>query len=651
MSRVLLDTKILTTSANNINSATIAPTAGRVIVMACATRLSADNTHTPTDTFGGLSWTQISRTQNAGAHRVRLSIAYAVVPVTPGSHEVGFNFSGTSARRLLAVWEADYDTTTPVRQSTVGAGVTATTPSLTLPSAPLTANEVIGLFGSTGLALDVAAGDGGGGGDAFAEDEEIATAVGTNDLTLFTEARTGAPGVIVNASALGTINNVGIAVEFNMAVGGGSPPDGDPTLLTATAVSAERIDLAWTRGSTNNDSVLVQRAPDVAGSPGAFTTIDTLGAAVVTYQNTGLSQTTKYHFQVIESNADGDSDPSNVDDATTLSRPVVTRVDPTGATRTLPVLGLSLGAIFDFEFGATDAEDGALSGASVDVTLDGVPFGTGLTHSIDVDVDLVTEGTHTLVAVATDSDGDESDPVGYNLIVSAPGAAIKILTEAPLFDTPVLFGTGVTVRGLKFRGPDGNFVNPTFAAGDVKVIKDGTDVGDATNLPILQVRNEHHFTADESETDGEQTVYTFADQTDPPVWVPVTARLLTYGNPAAYYPEPLPELGSDNRQLISADTHVSGLEVEALASAERTALITALFTQASTVAPNVSFELFCEAVLAAAVGLASGFPDGPFVFKRISRDAGTGALSSGESALITGTASEGNRTAVALTPA
>ncbi len=225
MNPTLLDHKELTSGSTNIRSATVAPTAGRFVGMVCLTRLGSSHTHTPVDTFGGggstaITWTNITGQATVGATRIRLSFAWGWVPASPGSHEFGFDFSSTVSRRILLVyeWPAGVDPTTPVRQSITGLGTTSTTPSLSLTSAALTANDVWGVFGCDGV-TDIAAGDGGGGGGAAFTQYglEYATAAGSSDINVFLEKRAGNTGQTVNASNLGVVNNIALAFEINAA--------------------------------------------------------------------------------------------------------------------------------------------------------------------------------------------------------------------------------------------------------------------------------------------------------------------------------------------------------------------------------------------------------------------------------------------------
>jgi len=87
-----------------------------------------------------------------------------------------------------------------------------------------------------------------------------------------------------------------------------------PTVLSATAFSGTRIDLAWTDNSSNEDGFRIERK---TGAGGTWSQIDTASANTTTYSNTGLSELTNYYYRVCAYKTVVNSPYSNEDDATT----------------------------------------------------------------------------------------------------------------------------------------------------------------------------------------------------------------------------------------------------------------------------------------------------------------------------------------------
>ena len=108
-------------------------------------------------------------------------------------------------------------------------------------------------------------------------------------------------------------------------------PPSAPTALTATAVSAGQINLAWADNSTNEAGFEVERC---AGSSCTnFSTVAETGANVTSYSNGGLAASSTYRYRVRAFNDSGDSAYSNIAQATTAaasSKPVA----PSGLTAT-----------------------------------------------------------------------------------------------------------------------------------------------------------------------------------------------------------------------------------------------------------------------------------------------------------------------------
>jgi transcriptional regulator CtsR len=102
-----------------------------------------------------------------------------------------------------------------------------------------------------------------------------------------------------------------------------------PSSLAATAVSVSQINLAWRDNSADETGFKIERK---TGATGTYAQIATVGANVVTYQNTGLAASTSYYYRVRAYNATGNSPYSNEAHATT---PAVSA--PSTLTATAPL--------------------------------------------------------------------------------------------------------------------------------------------------------------------------------------------------------------------------------------------------------------------------------------------------------------------------
>ncbi len=81
------------------------------------------------------------------------------------------------------------------------------------------------------------------------------------------------------------------------------PPPAAPSGLTAVAVSSSQIDLSWTDNSGDEDGFKIERH---AGD-GNFVEIATVGADVVSFNDSGLNPATTYTYQIRAHNASGNS--------------------------------------------------------------------------------------------------------------------------------------------------------------------------------------------------------------------------------------------------------------------------------------------------------------------------------------------------------
>ncbi|HEV2762599.1 MAG TPA: fibronectin type III domain-containing protein, partial [Pyrinomonadaceae bacterium] len=104
-----------------------------------------------------------------------------------------------------------------------------------------------------------------------------------------------------------------------------------PSGLSATAVSAAQINLAWADNSTNEDGFYVFRSSDGT----KFSRIATLGPNVTGYSDLGRSASTTYYYRVQAFNAVGTSANSNTASARTFPPATTRPAAPTGLVATV----------------------------------------------------------------------------------------------------------------------------------------------------------------------------------------------------------------------------------------------------------------------------------------------------------------------------
>ena len=95
-------------------------------------------------------------------------------------------------------------------------------------------------------------------------------------------------------------------------------PPATPASMNATAFSSSQINLAWADSANNETGYRVERS---LTSGGPWTTIATLGANSISYNNTGLAASTTHYYRVFAFNSAGDSLSFASANATTLAPP------------------------------------------------------------------------------------------------------------------------------------------------------------------------------------------------------------------------------------------------------------------------------------------------------------------------------------------
>ncbi len=156
---------------------------------------------------------------------------------------------------------------------------------------------------------------------------EIAT-VNANTTTYQHTGLTSGTKYYYRVCAYNAIGNSEFSNILNITAGASAPSA--PTNLAANVASATQINLSWTDNSNNETGFKVERSFD--GSTG-WAEIAALAANTTTYQNTGLVASTKYYYRVYAYNAGGNSEYSNIPNATTSAGASVPAA-PTNLTAT-----------------------------------------------------------------------------------------------------------------------------------------------------------------------------------------------------------------------------------------------------------------------------------------------------------------------------
>lgn len=143
-----------------------------------------------------------------------------------------------------------------------------------------------------------------------------------SDWTTVATTATGATSQIVNALTADTLYHIGVTAViggvFSTRVTaqattdeeGGTVPD-DPTSLTITPATSTRANWAFTDNANNETGYKIERAPDVAGSPGTYVEIDVIGGNQTSYSSNDQVAEGVYWGRVRAYNSFGNSGYSN----------------------------------------------------------------------------------------------------------------------------------------------------------------------------------------------------------------------------------------------------------------------------------------------------------------------------------------------------
>ena len=235
-------------------------------------------------------------------------------------------------------------------------------------------------------------------------------------MTIATSAST--PLGSYTVTAIGTAGGVTRTTPFTLTVNASSDTTAPstPANLSATAISDSQINLSWT-ASTDNVGVLQYRLERCLGS--SCTNFAQIATPTGTsYSNTGLSANTTYRYRVRAADAAGNvSGYSNIASATTPAPPPDTgdHIPPT-VSITAPASGATVSGAVTISASASDN----VGVVSVRLLIDDVGFAidTSAPYSFNWDTATVSNGTHTIVAVAADAAENEGESAPITVTVA-----------------------------------------------------------------------------------------------------------------------------------------------------------------------------------------------------------------------------------------
>jgi titin len=164
-----------------------------------------------------------------------------------------------------------------------------------------------------------------------------------------------------------------------------------PQGLTANGVSQAEIDLTWAAGDKTQTGFIVNRADVVGGVVGAYVPIATLGAAALTFKDTGVVASTTYSYQIVAVNKGGMSAPSNTVQVTSPPAPPTAVSNLTGTLTYATTASLSwtdtagdqTGFVVMRKYGASASQKVAVLGPTATTFIDrGLVLGTTYTYQI-----------------------------------------------------------------------------------------------------------------------------------------------------------------------------------------------------------------------------------------------------------------------------
>ena len=243
----------------------------------------------------------------------------------------------------------------------------------------------------------------------------------------------------------GGSTNSGVIFRVSPSGGGGQVPAA-PSSLTATAVSATRVNLAWTINSTDEQEFRVERCTNAGCSN--FVEIGTAPARTATYADTTVSSGNTYRYRVFAVNGAGSSSSSNIASATTSSSGAVTVTAPNTA------VNWGVGSVQKIKW---THNRGAGSTVRIDVSRDGGASWTVVASSVANSG--ATTGSYNWTVTAPTgparvrvmfTDGTGADTSNVDFTIAAPFVRVTV----PNLSSAVLtVGTKTSIKWASNLGP------------------------------------------------------------------------------------------------------------------------------------------------------------------------------------------------------
>ncbi len=280
--------------------------------------------------------------------------------------------------------------------------------------------------------------------------------VGTTNGSTTTYSDTGLAGNSTYSYEVQATNAIGNSPFSNVASATTQTPQPPtaPTNLTATAVSQGQINLSWTASTAPGGvtSYLVYRENPGSSS---FVQVGTTNGSTTTYSDTGLSASSTYSYEVLATDAGGNSPFSNVATATTQAPDTQPPTAPTNLVSTAisnSQINLSWTASTD-NVGVTGYLVYRENPGSSSFVQVGTTNGSTTTYS---DSGLAAGSTYSYEVQATDAAGNLS-PFS-NVATATTAAGNPGLVAAYAFDE----GTGTTVYDTSGNGNNGTITNAAW---------------------------------------------------------------------------------------------------------------------------------------------------------------------------------------------